>query len=66
MKDLIKKSFLEESEVLLKSEMVTLTGGDNLSDNTEDEPVVLGMCQTTCSNGCSISCSSGCSKTRAS
>lgn len=26
MKDLIKKSFLEESEVLLKSEMVTLTG----------------------------------------
>ena len=66
MKDLIKKSFLEESEVLLKSEMVTLTGGDNLSDNTEDESVVLGMCQTTCSNGCSISCSSGCSKTRAS
>ena len=66
MKDLIKKSFLEESEVLLKSEMVTLTGGDNLSDSTVGPPVVPGMCQTTCSNGCSISCSSGCSKTRAS
>ena len=66
MKDLIKKSFLEESEVLLNSEMVTLTGGDNLSDKTADHPVVPGMCQTTCSNGCSISCSSGCSKTRTS
>ena len=41
MKDLIKKSFLEESEVLLKSEMVTLTGGDNLSDKTADHPVVF-------------------------
>ena len=50
MKDLIKKSFLEESEVLLKSEMVTLTGGDNLSDRTVGPPVVPGMCQTTCSN----------------
>ena len=66
MKDLIKKSFLEESEVLLNSEMVTLTGGDNLSDKTADHPVVPGMCQTTCSNGCSTSCSSGCSKTRTS
>ena len=69
MKDLIKKSFLEESEVLLKSEMATLTGSDNLSDKTTvpaDHPVVPGMCQTTCSNGCSTSCSSGCSKTRTS
>ena len=41
MKDLIKKSFLEESEVLLKSEMVTLTGCDNLSDKTADHPVVF-------------------------
>ena len=66
MKDLIKKSFLEESEVLLKSEMVTLTGCDNLSDKTPAHPVVPGMCPTTCSNGCSTSCSSGCSKTRTS
>ena len=49
--------------------MVTLTGGDNLSDKTTvpaDHPVVPGMCPTTCSNGCSTSCSSGCSKTRTS
>jgi len=46
--------------------MVTLTGGDNLSDKTADHPVVPGMCPTTCSNGCSTSCSSGCSKTRTS
>lgn len=68
MKDLIKKSFLEESEVLLKSEMVTLTGGDNLPDKTKGptDPTSPGMCQTTCSQGCSTSCSSGCSKTRTS
>lgn len=64
MKDLIKKSFLEESEVLLKSEMVTLAGGDNLSGGPTGP--IAPACQTTCSQGCSISCSSGCSQKRSS
>lgn len=62
MEDLIKKSFLEESDILLNSEMETLAGGDNLSG----VPPVFPSCQTTCSQGCSISCSSGCSKQRTS
>lgn len=65
MKDLIKKSFLEESEVLLKSEMVTLPGGNSLSGGPTGPIGPVGpSCQTTCAQGCSISCSSGCSQKR--
>lgn len=38
MNDLIKKSFLDESEVLLKSEMVTLVGGENF-DNKDFQTI---------------------------
>ena len=62
MNDLIKKSFLDESEVLLKSEMVTLVGGENF-DNKDFQDHI---CQISCSSGCNVSCSSGCSKQRAS
>lgn len=62
MNDVIKKRFLEESEVLLKLEMVTLAGGGyDVNDTIQDH-----VCQTSCTSGCSISCSSGCSKQRAS
>lgn len=61
MNDLIKKSFLDESEVLLKSEMVTLVGGESIDDTVQDK-----LCQNSCSSGCSVSCSAGCSKQRAS
>lgn len=61
MNDLIKKSFLEESEVLLKTEMVTLVGGESFDNkNLQDQ-----LCQNSCSAGCNVSCSSGCSKQRA-
>lgn len=61
MNDLIKKSFLDESEVLLKSEMVPLVGGKSSDDkNLQDQ-----ACQNSCSPGCNVSCSSGCSKQRA-
>lgn len=62
MNDVIKKRFLEESEVLLKSEMVTLTGGGyDVNDTIQDQ-----VCQNSCSASCNVSCSSGCSKQRAS
>lgn len=62
MNDLIKKSFLEESEVLLKSEMVTLVGGESFGNkNLQDQ-----VCQNSCSAGCNVSCNAGCSKQRAS
>lgn len=53
MNDLIKKSFLDESEVLLKSEMVTLVGGENF-DNKDFQDHI---CQNSCSSGCNVSCS---------
>lgn len=62
MNDLIKKSFLDESEVLLKSEMVTLVGGENFDSKDFQDHI----CQNSCSSGCNVSCSSGCSKQRAS
>jgi len=62
MNDLIKKSFLEESEVLLKSEMVTLVGGESFGNKDLQDHV----CQNSCSAGCNISCNAGCSKQRAS
>ena len=62
MNDLIKKGFLEESEVLLKSEIVTLLGVDDFKKDKFE----TNKCQASCSSGCSISCSSGCSKQRAS
>ena len=61
MNDVIKKRLLEESELLLKSEMVALVGGDSQHDTPQTQ-----LCQTTCSQGCSVSCSSGCSKQRSS
>lgn len=57
MKELIKKSFLEESETLLNSEMVTLVGGSgSLTD-----PPVYPACQSSCVNGCTKSCMTSCS-----
>lgn len=62
MNDVIKKRFLEGSEVLLKSEMVTLAGGGyDVNDTIQDQ-----VCQNSCSASCNVSCSSGCSKQRAS
>ena len=62
MNDLIKKRFFEESEVLLKSEMVTLVGGESFGNkNLQDQ-----VCQNSSSAGCNISCNAGCSKQRAS
>ena len=44
MNDVIKKRLLEESELLLKSEMVALVGGDSQNDTPQTQ-----LCQTTCS-----------------
>lgn len=62
MKELIKKSFLEESETLLKSEMVTLVGG---GDGIPDLPV-YPACQISCINGCVKSCATSCSAKKSS
>lgn len=60
MKELIKKSFLEESETLLNSEMVTLVGGGgNVSD-----PPVYPSCQRSCMDSCARKCSSSCSSSK--
>lgn len=63
MKELIKKSFLEESEVLLNSEMVALVGG---GDSLSDPPPVYPACQSSCINGCTKSCMTSCSSRKSS
>lgn len=62
MKELIKKNFLEESEVLLKSEMVTLVGG---SDSSIDPPL-FPVCKPTCAASCAKSCMNSCSQKQSS